>query len=217
MDGWMKGIREKTAGMGRAEKFDYIVTYYWYYMLGIAAVFLLVVIFAGHWIFGAKPPLFSCVAVNCVADDVRDGRIAAGFSEWSGLPENRISIDSNYHFSYEGMRMQGVNESFYEKFFLKWGNAELDAIILEEDFYHFCKKMDGTFRNLDGFDTGTLSLYEDDGAYTAIVLDGQETFLPLQDAQNGRLLLVFPKNGNHGQECQQFIDYMKSGAFHGGR
>lgn len=212
MNRYRKDIREKTADMGRQEKISYIFTYYWYHMLGIAAVILLIVIFGGHFLFGEKRPVFSCVIVNQVTDDARDDRIAGDFAVWSGLPENRVSLDSNYHFSYEGFQMQGLNESYYDKFFLKWSNSELDAIIFEEDFYQFCKKMDGTFRNLDELDTGTLPLYADDGKSTAIILEGQDLFQPLRETGSRKLLLAFPNNGKHKEECQQFIDYI-SGEF----
>lgn len=215
MNEYRMDIREKTAGMDRKQRFEYILTYYWYHMLGAAAALLLVIIFAGHFLFGEKPPLFACAVVNQVPDNARDGRIAKGFAESLGLPENRISIDSDYNFSYEGVRIEGVNESNFDKFFLKWGNSELDAVILEEDFYLYCKKMDGTFRNLDEFHTGTLPLYEDGAVHTAIVLEGQE-FQSLRQAGGEKLLLVFPNNGKHAKECQQFIDYIGMGALHYG-
>lgn len=210
MNEYIKDIREKTAGMSRSEKLGYIVTYYWYHILGIAALVLFVVIFVGHFLFGEKPPLFSCVMVNMVTDDARDDRLAEGFAECLGLPENRVLVDSNYHFSYEGVSLQGVNESYYDKFFLKWSNSELDAVIMEEDLYQYCKKMNGTFRDLDEYDTGNLVLYEDeeDGMHTAVVLDSQELIRPLRQAGSSRLLLVFPRQGRHEEKCQEFIDYI---------
>ena len=69
MNRYRKDIREKTAGMSRQEKINYIFTYYWYHMLGIAAVFLLIIIFGGHILFGEKRPVFSCVIVNQVTDE----------------------------------------------------------------------------------------------------------------------------------------------------
>lgn len=137
----IQDIKEKTAGMGRAEKAGYIITYYWYHMLGIAAAFALIVIFGGHFLFGQKKPEFTCVMVNQMTDDARDDRLAEAFAACAGLSPDRVLIDSNYIFSYEGYEMEGLNESYYDKFFLKWGNAELDAVIVEEEFYHFCKKM----------------------------------------------------------------------------
>ncbi len=210
MNRYIKDIREKTAGMSKGEKADYILTYYWYHILGVVVAVLLIVIFAGHFLFGEKRPLFSCVIVNRVTDDSRDDKMAEEFAAQSGLPQDRISIDSNYIFSYKGVRMQGVNESYYDKFFLRWSNSELDAVILEEDFYKFCRKMDGTFRNLDEFDTGTLPLYEDGGVSTAIVLTDQERIPSLWNTERKKLLLAFPNNGKHETECQQFIDYIKS-------
>lgn len=204
-------IREKTADMGRAEKAGYIFTYYWYHMLGAAAVIACILIFGGHFLFGQKKPAFTCVMVNQMTDDARDDRLAEDFAVWSGRSADSILIDSNYIFSYEGYSLEGANESYYDKFFLKWGNAELDAVIIEEDFYQFCKKMRGRFQSLEEYDTGTLPLYEDDGAATAIVLENQKRIAPLDQDRRGKLLLAFPGSGSHKEACQQFIDFIATG------
>ncbi len=206
----IRDIKEKTAGMGRAEKAGYIITYYWYHMLGIAAAAVLLVIFGGHILFGPKEPEFTCVIVNQMTDDARDDRLAEDFALWAGLAPDRVLIDSNYIFSYKGYTMEGANESYYDKFFLKWGNAELDAVIVEEEFFHFCEEMRGRFQSLEGYDTGTLPLYEDGGAAKAVVLDGQELIAPLGE-RHGKLLLAFPGSGEHERACQMFLEYLQEG------
>ncbi len=98
----IRDIKEKTIGMGRAEKAEYIFTYYWHYMLGMAAAAALLVIFGGHVLFGQKEPEFTCVIVNQMTDDARDDRLAEDFAVWAGLEPDRVLIDSNYIFSYQG-------------------------------------------------------------------------------------------------------------------
>lgn len=213
----IREIQEKTAGMSGAEKAGYLVTYYWYHMLGMVAVIACIVIFGGHFVFGQKKPEFTCVMVNQMTDDARDDRLAEDFAVWAGLSPDRVLVDSNYIFSYEGYTMEGVNESYYDKFFLKWGNAELDAVIVEEEFYHFCKEMRGRFQSLEEYDTGTLPLYMDDGAATAILLDDQELITPLGQERRGKLLLAFPSSGKHPKACQQFLDFIQSGVLNGAR
>lgn len=207
----IRDIKEKTIDMGRAEKAEYIFTYYWHYMLGMAAAAALLVIFGGHVLFGQKEPEFTCVIVNQMTDDARDDRLAEDFAVWAGLEPDRVLIDSNYIFSYQGYTVEGANESYYDKFFLKWGNAELDAVIIEEEFFHFCKEMRGRFQSLEEYDTGSLPLYEDDGAAVAVVLDGQELIAPFGAQRRGKLLLAFPGSGKRFEACQKFLDYLQAG------
>ena len=65
------------------------------------------------------------------------------FSKASGIDVNRMDINSDYNISYGDMHLEGINESSYEKFFLKWQNGELDAVILPESFYEYCKELGG--------------------------------------------------------------------------
>lgn len=209
MEEYIRDIREKTSGMRWQDKCDYIITYYWYHMLITAAVLFLVITFTVHYAFGPKTPVFTCVAVNQMANDIRDDRIASEFSLWSGLPEKRVAVDSNYNFSYNKVRFEGVNESFYDKFFLKWRNKELDAVIMEESFYDYCKELGGEFKDLDEFNTGSLTLYEDGGIKTAVVIDNYNLFQTLRQESGEKLLLVFPSSGQHEETCQKFIDYFE--------
>lgn len=45
----LNNIREKTKGMNRHDKADYILTYYWYHMLIIFSALALTVIFIVHY------------------------------------------------------------------------------------------------------------------------------------------------------------------------
>lgn len=169
----MKEIREKTSGMGRKEACSYIFTYYWYHMLGIAAAAALILLFAVHYGFGNKKPVFTCVIVNQVTDGEEDLRLRDDFAGWAGLQKERIVIDSSYLFSYGDLRMEGANESSYEKFFFQWRNRELDAVIVPESFYRHCKGMGGSFHLLEEreiTEAGGLP-YMDEGECRAVLLN----------------------------------------------
>ena len=197
---WISDIREKTSEMGRREKLSYVMTYYWYHMLIAVAVVALIVLFGSRFAL-KKEPEFTCVAVNQWMDAAWEKDIAEGFSKESGVEPDRIVVDSSYHFSYDDVKLENVNESSYEKFFLKWQNGELDAVILPESFYKHCIEMSGRFLEVDEMDTGGLELYEDRGKHTAVVLD--------TDSDGEALLLAFPSSGTHKETCSKFLSFMK--------
>lgn len=198
---WRDDILEKTSGMARKEKLSYILTYYWYHLLiGFSALFLFL-LFTGHLLFGNKAPQFYCVMVNQLVTPDTVENMTEGFARKANLDVERTVIDSNYIFSYGDVTVKGANESTYEKFFLQWRNREIDAVILPESFYRFCREMGGSFLSLDPNQLEGFEGYMEQGACRGVVLG--------EDALTGEdLLLAFPDNGKHPQISQTFLQYM---------
>ena len=206
---YIREIRENTAGMSPRGKAEYILTYYWYHILGIAAAVGLVLFLIIHFGFREDPPLFTCAMVNQEINYERDGKLEEDFSEASGIDPDRMDINSDFNISYGDTKLEGVNESSYEKFFFKWQNRELDAVVLPESFYKYCRELGGTFRSIAGWDTEGMSVYEDGGEATAV--DVADTSLAgyLSDETGERLLLAFPDTGEHEDSCREFLDFIR--------
>lgn len=206
---YLDDIKEKTAGMSMKEKVSYVFTYYWYHMLIIVSIIALIFFTVRFYAFGNKKPEFTCVIANQAMDDERDARIAQAFAEENGLDPELVVVDSDYVFSYGDLQVEGANESSYEKFFLKWRNEEIDAVILSESMYEFCRDMRGEFRSLDNMDTSGFETYTDDGKVTAVVL-GQDEFMEAATGKTDeKLLLAFPDNGKHGDLCDEFLECIR--------
>ena len=179
-------------------------------MLGIAAAAALILLFAVHYGFGNKKPVFTCVIVNQVTDGEEDLRLRDDFAGWSGLQKERIVIDSSYLFSYGDLRMEGTNESSYEKFFFQWRNRELDAVIVPESFYRHCKGMGGSFHLLEEreiTEAGSLP-YMDEGECRAVLLSEAGLMEKITGRQDEKLLLAFPETGELSEESKSFLKYM---------
>lgn len=202
---WIVDIKEKTSDMSRKDAFSYVITYYWPHITGFVLSIALIVLFGGHYLFGNEKPVFTCVMVNQRVDVQRDERIAKTFSEEADLDKKRVVIDSDYNFSYEDFQLQGVNESGYEKFFFQWQNGELDAVMMSESFYQYCKDLGGQFREIE--ETGNFAPYMDHGTCTAVVL-GKDSFTEIVTGKNDeKLLLTFPKTGKHEEASRAFLNY----------
>ena len=202
MRDWIEDIRTKTADMNRKDTLSYIWTYYWYHILIFLSVLALIFIFIVHYATYKKPE-FTCVMINQKIDTPRDNWITKQFAEEAGIKEKRININSNYNFSYGKVKLDDVNESSYEKFFLQWKNHELDAVIMPESFYRYCKKLGGEFRTLDNWQGGTYETYIDKGKFAAVVIG--------KDQLTGeKLLLAFPKTGKHEKASRMFMKYIST-------
>lgn len=204
----IKEIREKTSGMSRREACSYVLTYYWYHLLGAAAAAALIVVFAAHYGFGNQKPLFTCILVNQETDGTRDSAIRDAFAEKSGIPKEWIEIDSDYQFSFDQFRMQGVNESSYEKFFFRWRNEEIDAVILSESFFRHCKEMGGSFYTLGEDGMEGLELYMDEGQARAVVLGYDRFTEQVTGQKDEKLLLAFPVSGKRTEESRKFLEFV---------
>ena len=86
---------------------------------------------------------------------------------------------------------------------------ELDAVIMTESFYEYCKEVGGEFRDLDawGIDTGTYEKYQDNGKITGIAL-GTDRMTEKVTGTGEKLLLVFPSNGRHEKASKMYLKYV---------
>ena len=203
----LQDIRGKTAGMAKQDKWSYILTYYWHYFLGVFAALFLLGFLIVHFGFGEERPAFTCVLVNQEINAKRDRALAEQFADQVNLDADRIVFDSDYNLSYGDVHLEGINESSFEKFFLKWQNDELDAVILPESFYEYCKEAGGSFLNLEQWDAGELPFYQDteSGETTAVLVEQTELSSYIKNETGERLLLAFPSNGQHEDLCRELV------------
>jgi len=199
-------IREKTSGMNKKEVGAYIAAYYWPHILAAISIIALIFLFGGHYLSGNVKPSFTCVMVNQRADRERDNRIADTYAKEAGLRREEVVVDSDYNFSYGDVCLEGVNESSYEKFFFQWRNGELDAVIMSESFYEYCKEAGGEFCRIE--DAGSFEAYVDDGICRAVVLGCDSFMEKLTGNENERLLLAFPETGRHKKAADEFLKYL---------
>ena len=209
MGHYIREIRENTTGMNRWEKGEYILSYYWYHILGVIGAVCLILFLIIHFGFREDPPLFTCALVNQEINFSRDEEIEKDFSIDSGIDEERMEINSDFNISYGDLELEGINESSYEKFFFKWQNGELDAVVLPESFYKYCEELGGTFRNLESWNTEGFVLYEDKGTVTAVEVENTALSQYLENKTGDPLLRAFPDTGQHEEECRAFLDFIR--------
>ena len=207
---YIREIRKNTAGMNLREKGEYILSYYWYHILGVIGAVCLILFLIIHFGFREDPPLFTCALVNQEINFTRDEEIEKDFSAASGIDEERMEINSDFNISYGDLELEGINESSYEKFFFKWQNKELDAVVLPESFYEYCEELGGTFRSLESWDTEGFVLYKDKGIVTAVEVENTAFSQYLENKTGEPLLLAFPDTGQHEEECQAFLDFIRN-------
>lgn len=236
MGRYLKNIVNRMTGMSKTQKLEYIATYYWYHILGLLGALALLVFLIVHFGFGEKEPYFSMVLINQPVDYERDAAMENAFLAWLGEYDGGpVDISSDYNFSYGEIKLEGVNESSYEKFFFRLGGRELDAVIMPESFYRHCLEMDVEFTDLSEMQTGNLSLYEEEKEQAKDLSaheegEAQGKNLPLSE-ENGKktavyvgetglagqfeykageeLLLAFPASGRNREACQEFLDFVR--------
>jgi len=227
---WIKDIKAKTKNMDRKQTAEYIMAYYWYHILIALCLLLILGVLVYHLAWGSQKKSFSLAIVNQATDYERDEKLLVQFAESSGIKERRLLFDSAYLFSYGDIKLEGVNETSYEKFFLGWQAGALDAAVMPESFYNYCIKKDGTFTEIeklcpdipeapgDGIgnnkeNTGKEKcFFQYNGKYTGIYIG--ETKLAgdfVIDPEDPPVLVFLEdqeKGSRHLKECQEFVKFV---------
>lgn len=215
---WIKDIRVKTKNMDRKETIEYIAAYYWYHILIAAVVLIIISIAVYHLAWGKQKKLFTLAIVNQQIDYERDEKLLNQFAESSGINSRKLSVDSDYLFSYGDIELEGVNESSFEKFFLGWSSGFVDAAVIPESLYNYCIKQNGIFTDLEEIYPDILSedseerkqsLYMYNEKYTGIYIEKTKLAKDFIIDDKDPAILVFLGNDNlHVKQCRKFIEFV---------
>lgn len=211
---WITDIREKTADMNREQAVEYVFTYYWYHMLLAAAALGLIILLIYHIGWGKQRTDFACVMVNQQIDRERDERLAQAFADAAGMDAKAVSVDSDYQISYGDVELEGVMESSYEKFFFNWSAGKIDAVLMPESFYKYCRAQGGSYA-----DTGELAgeketevspgkFFEDGGKITGIYAAQTALAEYVIIDENDPLLCVFLPESRHEEANRDFVRFV---------
>lgn len=218
---WIEDIRVKTKNMDRKGTIEYIAAYYWYHILTAAIVLVLISITVYHLAWGRQKKSFTLAIVNQQIDYERDERLLNQFSESSGIKSRKLSVDSDYLFSYGDIKLEGVNENSFEKFFLGWSSGFIDAAVIPESLYRYCISQDGVFTGLEEICPDILQkdneererreacLYIDDGKYTGIYIEKTKFAKDfIIDSSDPAILVFLENNNSHMAQCRKFIKFV---------
>ncbi|XCP85688.1 hypothetical protein ABXS75_02490 [Roseburia hominis] len=210
---WISDIKVKTAEMSREQAVEYVFTYYWYHILLTAIALGLVILVIYHIGWGDKSKDFTCVLVNQRIDYDRDERIAEEFSKASGISKKKLAVDSDYLISYDDVKIADANESSYEKFFFNWMAGEVDAVVMPESFYRYCKEQGGSYTCIDEMLEEELPddenlFYEDGGEKVGIYVERTKLETAVIAEVQDPLVLVFPAESKHKKAGEKFAQFV---------
>lgn len=209
----LEDIRRNTERMDQKQKAEYILTYYWYHLLFAAVGAGLMILLARHLFFREPPKAFTCVLVHQMVDYERDEALALDFAAASGIAPERIEVDSDYVFSYGDVKLEAANESSYEKFFFRWGSGELDAVLMPESFYHYCRGLEYEFADLGLLCTEEIKeahegqWIEADGRTEALYVDGTRLAPYVRQTEGDRMVLVYLPGFSRMEADRAFLSY----------
>lgn len=213
---WANDIQAKTKNMNRQQKIEYVLTYYWYHILIGALLIGLLILTIYHIGWGKKKMDFSLAAVNQEVDFERDQKLMEEFSEYSLIDCRKIRVDSDYLISYGNRKLEGVNESSYEKFFFNWAANTLDAIIMPESFLKYCKEQNAEVADIKELLGNELKtdwkecVFKENGRWEGIYIEKTKLEGKFWYNQDDRVILVFPREMKHKEACKQFLEYIFS-------
>jgi len=214
MGKWIDDIRKKTKNMDRNKTLEYIANYYWYHILLFLLFAVIAILFFYHIFFGDRHIKFHCVIINQEVDYDRDAKLEKDFASFANQNQKKISVDSDYLMSYEGVKLKGVNESSYEKFFFNWSAGEIDAVLMPKSFYQHCKSLGAEFEDLSEFllakdlqkiDQSGIGIKEKD-VLVGIYVEETELIKYLRKDVDEKYILAFPSTGKHKALSKKFLE-----------
>ncbi len=218
MKKWVEDIRMKTKNMNRDQKAEYVMTYYWYHILLAVLMAGLLILGIYHVNWGKRRTDFSMVIVNQDINFSRDRKIQEEYAQFSDIPAKFVQVDSDYMISYGDVKLEGINESSYEKFFFGWSAGVIDAAVMPESFYEYCKEQNGTYVSLldlleeAGGSARLLDerqdiLMEDGGACTGVYIEKTRISGYFMKNKDDPYVLVFPTEMKHKEAAGKFLEY----------
>lgn len=152
--------------------------------------------------------------VNQQIDYARDEEIAEAFSDVSGMGIKKVAVDSDYQISYGDVELKDANESSYEKFFFNWMTGEVDAVVMPESFYEFCKEQGGIYTEIDEMlDKDELAaaegmIYEDSGKEVGIYVEETMLARKVRLSDGDPVVVVFPAESKHKKAGEKFARFV---------
>ena len=93
MKTWVHNIQKQMVNMTRKEKVEYLLTYYWHYMLGIVAFVSLGVLLIYHFCFNQKEVLYTCIMINQRIDYERDAYLGEALAGVLAIDKEKVVVE----------------------------------------------------------------------------------------------------------------------------
>lgn len=201
-------FKQKTQKMTQKEKTEYVITYYWYYMLLASAMIFLIVFIPVHFLtLKNSRPEFQIAFVNQNISKEETETLKQSFSQYADLSRGKVVFDASYVFSEDNIETDRFELSNYEKFFFQWDNGELDAVIMPESFLKFCIEAGGEFRDLDEYSIGVNMGYFINDVLCGIYVKDTKMFSGFGET-GSTAVLVFPCTGKNTENIKKFLTFI---------
>ena len=129
----LKGEKEKLKDLSRREKLQYILEYYWLWILGIVLAVTLPLYIVYRAATSVKDYWFFIVYANTMKEIGNDSDLWKGYVEYTGYDTSQKMVNFNARCYFAPVSVSGTRNSYYESFVVYADTGELDAVTMEKE------------------------------------------------------------------------------------
>lgn len=130
---WRLKETEKMRDMTPEQKASYIVSYYWLWILGIAAVLFLTVFILYRAFFSVKDYWFYGMYANTMENGGNGSSLWIDFVAYAGYDPSEKKIEMNSASWFDPTVQGGTNNSYYQAFVALSESGDLDVLVMGKD------------------------------------------------------------------------------------
>ena len=153
---WMDGEKEKLRGKTLRQKADYILTYYWLWILGIFCAVAIPCYMVRQAVFSVKDFWFYAVYANTMGNGGNGSPLWEDFVSWAGFDTSLKKIQMNDSFWFDPSVSGGTNNSYFQAFAALVDAGDLDVVVMGREGL---KGIGSSGRLLDLRDERCASIY----------------------------------------------------------
>ena len=129
----LKGEKEKLNGLSFRKKLQYVLEYYWLWILGI----ILAITIPTYVIYRATTAIkdywFFIVYANTFKEIGNESDLWEGYVEYTGYDTGEKLVNFNTRCYFDPLSLSGTRNSYYESFVVYADTGDLDAITMEKE------------------------------------------------------------------------------------
>lgn len=129
----IKSEKEKTAYLDLRGKIDYVLRYYWLWILGIGGGLFLICYILSHTLFSVKDYWFYAIYVNTTAPAGNGSQLWKDFTEYAGFDTRQKKVEMNGASFFDPTIKGGTNNSYYQMYVAVTEARDLDVLVMKSE------------------------------------------------------------------------------------
>ncbi len=129
----LENEKNRIIKVPKAQRFSYILTYYWLWIAGAAGAVILAVYLLWHAFFTLKENWFYALLVNVTQSDAAVEALKDDFTAYAGYDTSEKNVIVNANSYFDASKSGGTNNNYFQAFAALVESGDLDVVVTNEE------------------------------------------------------------------------------------